>query len=87
MFTTNYELLKRFLSLLNFRIKKRNDWIYVWASFITIDETKILLIFKRKKEAKIEGFLYLNSIRKGNDRVGELLIQTLISGKEELGLF
>ena len=84
MFPTNYELLKRFLSIFNFQIKKKNDWAYVWASFITIDDTKILIIFKRETEIKIEGFLYLNSIRKENNRVSELLIQTLILGYEEL---
>ena len=80
MFPTNYELLKRFLFLFNFQIKKNNEWIYLWASFNAIDKSKILIIFKKENEARIKCFLYINSIRKEKDRIVEILIKTLISG-------
>lgn len=71
--------MNRFVSLFNSQIKKENDWIYVWVSFNAIDQSKILIIFKKESEARMKGFLYVNNISKRNDRVTEVLIQALIS--------
>lgn len=81
MFPTTYKTMKKLFSLFDSQIKKNNDWVALWVSFNIIDESKMLLIFKKEDNAKLKGYLYSNNIRKGNNhRPSELLIQALISG-------
>jgi len=78
-FRTNCKTLTKLFSLFNIRIGKNKEGSAIWARFIVIDGSQMVIIFKKEDNANMKGFLYLDSVKNGTDRASELLIQTLSS--------